>query len=156
MQSTVPAVELYVAIERGTVDAGAFPFTYAHAAYQLHTISDWYTANLAPGNAGCYTAMSKASFGKLPPPYQKLLLDSVPDATKSMVAAYREADKKNLPMFKAKLTEIVYSEADLNEFREKTAKPIWDKWVQTNQSKFDAKGVLDTLLKEIEKAKATK
>ena len=37
--STVPAVELYTAMERGTVDAGSFPFTYGHAAYQLHTIS---------------------------------------------------------------------------------------------------------------------
>lgn len=155
VQSTVPAVELYTAIERGTVDAGSFPFTYAHAAYQLHTISTWYTANLAPGNAGCFTAMSKASFAKLPPAYQKLLNETVPEATKTMIAAYREADKKNLPAFKAKLTEIVYSDADLKAFREKTAKPIWDKWLATNQPKFDAKGVLDTLLKEIEKAKAT-
>ena len=37
--STVPAVELYTALERGTVDAASFPFSYAHAAYQLHTIS---------------------------------------------------------------------------------------------------------------------
>ncbi|MDX2158322.1 MAG: TRAP transporter substrate-binding protein DctP [Hyphomicrobiaceae bacterium] len=155
VQSTVPAVELYTAIERGTVDAGSFPFTYAHAAYQLHTISAWYTANLSPGNAGCFTAMAKASFAKLPPAYQKALLEGVPEAAKTMIAAYREADKKNLPVFKAKLTEIVYSDADLKKFREKAAKPIWDKWVATNQSKFDAKDVLDTMLKEIEKAKAT-
>jgi TRAP-type C4-dicarboxylate transport system substrate-binding protein len=155
VQSTVPAVELYTAIERGTVDAGSFPFTYAHAAYQLHTISSWYTSNLAPGNAGCFTAMSKASFNKLPAAYQKLLLDAVPDAITTMLAAYREADVKNLPMFKAKLTEIVYSEADLKELQDKVAKPTWDKWVETNQPKFDAKGVLDTLLKEIQKAKST-
>lgn len=155
VQSTVPAVELYTAIERGTVDAGSFPFTYGHAAYQLHTISSWFTANLNPGNSGCYTAMSKVSFGKLPPAYQKLLLDSVPEATKTMIAAYREADSKNLPLFKAKLIEVVYSDADLKEFREKTAKPIWEKWVATNQPKFDAQNVLDSLLKEIEKAKAT-
>lgn len=155
VQSTVPAVELYTAIERGTVDAGSFPFTYAHAAYQLHTISTWYTANLAPGNAGCFTAMSKASLDKLPPGYKKALLESVPESAKAMIAAYREADAKNLPQFKAKLTEIVYSEADLKQFRDKTAKPIWDKWVATNESKFDAKGVLASLLSEIEKAKAT-
>jgi TRAP-type C4-dicarboxylate transport system substrate-binding protein len=155
VQSTVPAVELYTAIERGTVDAGSFPFSYAHAAYQLHTISSWYTSNLAPGNAGCFTAMSKASFAKLPPQYQKLLLDTLPEATSTMIAAYRAADKTNIPLFKAKLTEIVYSEDELKKFREQTGKPIWDKWVAANQSKFDAKGVLDTLLKEIEKAKAT-
>ena len=57
--STVPAVELYTALERGTVDAASFPFTYAHAAYQLHTISTWYTSNLAPGNAGCSAVVNK-------------------------------------------------------------------------------------------------
>jgi TRAP-type C4-dicarboxylate transport system substrate-binding protein len=91
----------------------------------------------------------------LPAAYQKLLLDAVPDAITTMLAAYREADVKNLPMFKAKLTEIVYSEADLKELQDKVAKPTWDKWVETNQPKFDAKGVLDTLLKEIQKAKST-
>ena len=101
--STVPAVELYTALERGTVDAASFPFTYAHAAYQLHTISTWYTSNLAPGNAGCSAVVNKEAFAKLPPQYQKLLMEAQPEANKAMIAAYREADKVNLPPFKQKL-----------------------------------------------------
>jgi TRAP-type mannitol/chloroaromatic compound transport system substrate-binding protein len=151
--STVPAVELYTALERGTVDAASFPFTYAHAAYQLHTISSWYTANLAPGNAGCAAVMSKTAYDKLPPQYQKLLMEAQPEANKAMIAAYREADKVNLPMFQQKLKEIRYSDADLKKFEQIGGKPIWDKWVADNQAKFDAKGVLDALLKEIDKAK---
>jgi hypothetical protein len=57
-------------------------------------------------------------------------------------------------MFKQKLTEIRYSDADLKGFQEIAGKPVWDKWIADNQAKFDAKGVLDTLLKEIEAAKA--
>ncbi len=148
--STVPAVELYTALERGTVDAASFPFTYAHAAYQLHTISTWYTSNLAPGNAGCAAQMSKSAYDKLPPQYQKLLME----ANKAMIAAYRKADEVNLPLFKSKLKEIRYSDADLKKFEEIGGKPVWDKWVADNQSKFDAKGVLDALLKEISAAKA--
>jgi len=34
-----------------------------------------------------------------------------------------------------------------------TGKPVWDKWIADNQGKFDAKGVLDTLLEELETAK---
>jgi hypothetical protein len=71
-----------------------------------------------------------------------------------MIAAYEAADKANLPMFKQKLTEIRYSDADLKGFQEIAGKPVWDKWIADNQAKFDAKGVLDTLLKEIEAAKA--
>ena len=154
VQSTVPAVEVYTALERGTIDAASFPFTYAHAAYQLHTISSWYTSNLAPGNSGCSAVMSKTAFDKLPPQYQKLLMEAQPEASTAMIAAYREADKVNLPLFKQKLTEVRYSEGDLAKFRESAGKPIWDKWVADNQGKFDARGVLDTLLKEIETAKA--
>lgn len=152
--STVPAVELYTALERGTVDAASFPFTYAHAAYQLHTISTWYTSNLAPGNAGCSAQMSKSAYDKLPPQYQKLLMEAQPEANKAMIAAYRAADQVNLPLFKAKLKEIRYSEADLKKFEEVGGRPVWDKWVADNQSKFDAKGVLDALLKEISAARA--
>jgi TRAP-type mannitol/chloroaromatic compound transport system substrate-binding protein len=152
--STVPAVELYTALERGTVDAASFPFTYAHAAYQLHTISAWYTSNLAPGNAGCSAVVNKEAFGKLPPQYQKLLMEAAPEATKAMIAAYHAADKVNLPLFKQKLTEVKYSDEDIKRFREIAAKPVWDKWVADNKAKFDAQGLLDTLLKELEKANA--
>jgi TRAP-type C4-dicarboxylate transport system substrate-binding protein len=152
--STVPAVELFTALERGTVDAASFPFTYAHAAYQLHTISNWYTSNMAPGNAGCAAVMSKDAYAKLPPQYQKVLMEAQPEANKAMIAAYAEADKVNLPMFKQRLTEVVYSEADLKKFREVAGKPVWDKWVAENQDKIDAKGILDALLKEIDKANA--
>jgi hypothetical protein len=71
-----------------------------------------------------------------------------------MIAAYREADKVNIPLFKSKLKEIRYSEADLKKFEEVGGRPIWDKWVADNQSKFDAKGLLDAMLKEIAAAKA--
>ena len=152
--STVPAVELYTALERGTVDAASFPFTYAHAAYQLNTISNWYTSNLAPGTAGCSAVVNKEAFAKLPPQYQQLLMEARPEATKAMIAAYREADKINLPAFKQKLTEIKYSDDDIKKLRELAAKPVWEKWVTDNKAKFDAQGLLDALLKELEMANA--
>ncbi|MFZ0854237.1 MAG: TRAP transporter substrate-binding protein DctP [Hyphomicrobiaceae bacterium] len=152
--STVPAVELYTALERGTVDAASFPFTYAHAAYQLNTISNWYTSNLAPGTAGCSAVVNKEAFAKLPPQYQQLLMEARPEATKAMIAAYREADKINLPAFKQKLTEIKYSDDDIKKFQELAAKPVWEKWVTDNKAKFDAQGLLDALLKELEMANA--
>ena len=98
--------------------------------------------------------MSKDAFAKLPPQYQKLLMEAQPEANKAMIAAYREADKVNLPMFKQKLTEIRYSDADLKKFREIAGKPVWDKWVADNKAKFDAQGVLDALLKELDTANA--
>ena len=152
--STVPATEVYTAIERGTVDAVSFPYTYAHAAYQIHTVSNWFTANLSPGTAECNSVMNKDAYAKLPAQYQKLLQEAKEPGYAALIKAYVDIDQVNLPLFKSKLTEVVFSEADLQKFREVAGKPVWDKWIADNKGKFDAQGVFDTLVKEIEKAEA--
>lgn len=150
--STVPATEVYTAVERGTLDAASLPFTYSHASYQLETITTWYTANLSPGTAECATVFNKDSYNKLPDSYKKLLDEAQPMAHNALVKAYVEIDKVNLPKFKAKLTEIVYTPEQLKKFEETAGRPVWEKWVADNQSKFNAKGLLDDLLGEIDKA----
>lgn len=152
--STVPATEVYTAIERGTVDAVSFPFTYAHAAYQIHTVANWYTANMSPGTSECASVINRDALAKLPPQYKKLLDEAKEPSYATLINAYVEIDKVNLPLFKSKLTEIVYSKEDLNKFRDTIGRPVWDKWVADNKGKFDSQNVLDTLLREIEKAQA--
>jgi TRAP-type mannitol/chloroaromatic compound transport system substrate-binding protein len=152
--STVPATEVYTAIERNTVDAASFPHTYAHAAYQIHTVTNWFTANMSPGTAECNSVFNRDAYAKLPPQYQKVLEDAKEPAYAALIDAYIEIDKVNLPMFKEKLTEIVYPAAELKRFRDQVGKPVWDKWVADNKAKLDSQGVLDAVLKEIEKAEA--
>lgn len=150
--STVPASEVYTAIERGTVDAVSFPYTYAHAAYQIHTVSNWFTANMSPGTTECGAVINRDALGKLPTQYRQLLEDAKEPAYAALINANIEIDKVNLPLFKAKLTEIVYSKEDLDKFRDTIGRPVWDKWVADNKGKFDSQNVLDTLMREIEKA----
>ncbi len=154
--TTVPATEVYTGMERGTMDAASFPYTYAHAAYQLHTVSNWYTNNMSPGTAECSAVINKDAYAALPAQYKKLLEEALPQGYKDQIDAYVEIDKKNLPMFKAKLKEVLYTDAELKRFREIAGKPVWDKWVADNKDKFDAQGVLDAVLAEIEKAKKEK
>lgn len=151
--TTVPATEVYTGMERGTIDAASFPYTYAHASYQLHTIASWYTNNMSPGTSECAAVINKDAHAKLPPQYQKLLQDVLPAAYDAQVKAYIDIDKVNLPLFKSKLTEVLYSEGDLEKFRQVAGKPVWDKWIADNKGKFDSQGVFDTLLAEIAKAK---
>ncbi|NJO24030.1 MAG: hypothetical protein HC868_15285 [Sphingomonadales bacterium] len=152
--STVPATEVYTAIERGTVDAVSFPYTYAHVAYQIHTVANWYTSNMSPGTTECASVINKDALAKLPPQYKQLLDGAKEPAYAALIKAYVDIDKVNEPMFKAKLTEIVYTDAELKKFQETVGRPVWDKWVADNKGKFDAQNVLDTLLREIEKARA--
>ena len=48
--TSTTATEVYTGIQLGTMDAAAFPFTYAHVSYRLHEVSDWFTSNMSPGN----------------------------------------------------------------------------------------------------------
>ena len=142
---SVPAPETYTLIARGAVDAVSFPFTYAHAAYKINEVAEWYTANLSPGTSDCPYVANKQAYNKLPKQYQKLLDSLKPEALGALKAAYKKADDKYLPIWKKKFKEIRYSKETLAEFKNNVGKPIWDDWVAANKD-FDSKGVLDVIL----------
>jgi len=131
IKTTTTATEVYTAMERGTMDAASFPFTYAQVAYKIHEVSDWYTANMSPGTAECPIVFSKSSWAKLP----------------AQVEAYVEIDKKNLPMFQARLKPVTYSPAQLAEFQRVAGKPVWDKWVEENKGRFNGQELIDTVFR---------
>ena len=81
-------------------------------------------------------------------------MEAQPEATKAMIAAYREADKIHLPAFKQKLTEIKYSDDDLKKFREIAAKPVWEKWVADNKAEYETPGPARCIAQDFEKANA--
>jgi len=152
IKTTTTATEVYTAMQRGTMDAASFPFTYAQVAYKIHEVSDWYTTNMSPGTSECPIVFSKASWQKLPEQYRKIVIDAKDAVNKAQIQAYVDIDKKNLPMLAKTLKPVTYSEGQLNEFRRVAGKPVWDKWVADNKDKFDAQGVLDLLLKTAEQA----
>ena len=89
------------------------------------------------------------AYKKLPAQYQKLLMDVKEDVINAQIQAYIDIDKKNLPMLKAKLKEVKFSDAELAKFRAAAGKPVIDKWIAENQGKFDAKGVINTIFAAI-------
>lgn len=135
--TSVPATEVYTSLDRGTVDAVSFPSTYAHAAYKVHEISSWFTTNLSPGTQACPTLINREAFAKLPAQYRKLFDEARPLVKKALVAAYSEADKKNIPLFKRRLDFITYTDAELAGFHRVGAQPVWDQWV----AEMSAKGI---------------
>lgn len=144
--TSVPATEVYTSIERGTVDAASFPSTYAHASYKIHEIGSWYTSNMAPGTQACPTLIHKGAWAQLPPQYKKLVEEIRPRVKDALVAAYRAADEKNLPLFKRRLAFITYTAAELAEFRKVGAQPVWEKWTAEMAAKgVPAKELLDLI-----------
>ncbi len=153
--SAIPADDVYAAMQRNTVDAASFPFTSAHATYKTHEVSTWFTSNMSPATSECAAVFNRDALKALPPQYQKLLDEVLPEAYKTQIEAYKAIDAKNLALFKTTLKEIVYPAAELARFQKLAGQPVRDKWVKDNQSRFNARGVLDALGAEIRKARGT-
>jgi TRAP-type mannitol/chloroaromatic compound transport system substrate-binding protein len=152
IKTTTTATEVYTSMQRGTMDAVSFPFTYAHVAYKTHEVSDWYTTNMSPGTSECPIVFNKTSWAKLPGKYKDIVTGALDTVNRAQIQAYVEIDKKNLPMLAQKLKPVTYSKAQLEEFQRVAGKPVWDKWVAENKDKFDAQSVLDLVFKTAKEA----
>lgn len=144
---TTTATEVYTSVQRGTMDAASFPMTYSHVAYKVHEVTDWYTANLSPGTSDCPVVFNKAAHDALPAQYRKLLQDIRPAIVDAQVQAYIDIDKKNYPILEAKLKKVVYSEEQIAAFRKAAGEPVIDLWIKENQTNFDAKGLVEMIMK---------
>lgn len=150
--TSTTATEVYTGVQQGTMDAAAFPFTYAHVSYRIHEVSDWFTSNFSPGTADCPVILSARAYDKLPSQYQKLLETLEPIIAEQQRLAYENVDAENLPMLREKLTEIEYTDRVINQVREEFARPVIEEWIEENKKDFDARGIVrlvfETLGKE--------
>lgn len=147
--TTMPASEVYTALQRGTVDAIGFPYTYTFAAYKLDEIADWYTTNMSLGTVNCPIVFNIDSYEALPEQYKKLLADVQDGAYAAQKAAYAAKDKVNIAKWEAdpKLQAVVIPEGEMAEFRKVAGQPVWNEWVAKNKDRIPAQELLDLVLK---------
>ena len=152
--TTVTASETYTALQRGTVDAIGFPFTYAFSAYKLDEVAEWYTTNMSLGTVNCPIVANKGSWDRLPKQYQALLDSLKRPAVEYQSAAYQKKDIENLKVWPTKMKAITIPEDQMAEFRKKAGQPIWDEWVEEVTPKVpEARELLDLLLKTAAEAR---
>ena len=147
--STMPASETYTALQRGTVDAIGFPYSYTFAAYRLDEVADWVTTNMKLGTVNCPTVFNTDAYAALPDQYKQLLEDVKPGAYQAMADAYAEKDQANEKRWseEGKIQMVKIPEDQMAEFRKIAGKPVWDAWVQDNKDKLPAQELLDLVLK---------
>ncbi len=153
VKQTLPAGETSTAFQRGALDAAAFPYTYAHVAFKINEEAEWFTSNLTPGTSECGWMFNKTAYDALPSQYQDFLMENRDLVMDVEQAAYAEQDAINIPMFESSMTEITYSDAQLEEFRERAGRPVWDEWIAANADKFDSQAVFDAIWKYADEAK---
>ncbi|MGE0714115.1 MAG: TRAP transporter substrate-binding protein DctP [Alphaproteobacteria bacterium] len=145
--SSLTAAETYTALERGTIDAVAFPYSYTFAAYKVDQISNWVTTNLSMGTIVCPTVINQKHWAELPQQYKDLLLSLRKPAHDVIVSEYRKADIANEEKWRKKgMTLIKVPPEQQAEFQKVAGRPIWDEWVAENKAEFDAQGLLDLVL----------
>ena len=146
--SSMPASETYTALQRGTVDAIGFPYSYTFAAYKLDEIADWVTTNMSLGTVNCPTVFSKSHWDKLPDSYKNLLNELKDGAYAAIEADYKKKDIANEKKWKAdpKMQMVQIPEDQMAEFRKVAGKPVWDAWVKENAGKFNSQELLDIVL----------
>lgn len=139
------ATEVYTGVQQGTMDAASFPFTYGHVSYRIHEVAEWFTGNLSPGTSDCPLVFGIRAYESLPPQYKQLLADVKEEVIAAQIQAYVDVDAENLPMLKASLTEVRYTEAQLAQFRARAGKPVIDAWIAENARRFDAPGLVEAV-----------
>ena len=146
--SSMVASETYTALQRGTVDAIGFPYTYAFASYKLDEIADWVTTNMSLGTANCPVVFNIDAWNSLPDQYKELLNSLKDDAAAAMAAAYEEQDAANTKRWQeeGKLQMVQIPEEEMAEFRRIAGKPVWDAWVGENKDELPAQELLDLVL----------
>ncbi len=146
--STMPASETYTALQRGTVDAIGFPYSYTFAAYKLDEIADWVTTNMSLGTVNCPSVFNTGAWEALPDQYKELLLSLKDGAYAAMDAAYKAKDVANEKKWSegGKIQMVQIPEEEMAEFRRIAGEPAWNAWVEENKDKIPAQELLDLVL----------
>ncbi len=149
----VTAPEGYQALERGTIDSFGFPYSYTFGAYKLHEVSKYVTEGMAMSGFVCFQGVSLTAWNKLPDNLKGLLPKAQELASTALYKAYADADKKWIPIFKAKLEVTPFPPEERAKLAA-GANAIWEKWVKDQEAAGrPGRQILDFVKAEVAKHK---
>lgn len=153
--SSMPQAEVYGGVERGMLDAiSSLP--YAHVAFKLHELTNWYTTNMGISTPASYVMASNKSYDALPPQYKKLIADLSPPIVRRWIDVFKRDDDSAVDAYKARgMTPVTYPDAELDKLRS-AAKPIWDEWIAlVAKQGHNGQDILDKMIQAAKAAKVS-
>ena len=148
--TNVTAPEGYTALERGTIDSFGFPYSYTFGAYKLYEVSKYVTEGMAMSGFMCFQGVSLKAWDKLPADLKAKLPDALKAADAALIAAYKKADEKWIPIFKKRLTVDEFPAAERAKLAA-GANKIWEEWAKAHGK--DGRTMLDFVKAESAKYK---
>jgi TRAP-type C4-dicarboxylate transport system substrate-binding protein len=149
----VTAPEGYQALDRGTIDSFGLPYSYTFGAYKLYEVSKYVTEGMAMSGLVCLQGVSLTAWNKLPDNLKAKLPEAKELAVKALLAAYKKADEKWIPIFKEKL-EITPFPASERAKLEAGANDIWEQWAKDQEAAGrPGRAVLNFVKAEVAKLK---
>lgn len=150
---TVPLPEIYVALERGTVQ-GTIIDLVTGTTYKLYEPATHFTP-VKVSTVVAAIAMNKRSFAKLTPEQQAIVMEASATAAERTAAAYeRVALEADAILAKDKIEIVEMSPAEQQRFRDLVV-PLWDKWVaDAKEDGVDGEAFMADFKKAIEANKA--
>jgi TRAP-type C4-dicarboxylate transport system substrate-binding protein len=154
--TSVAAPEIYTSLERGMFDAATLPFPYAFASYRIQEVASWYTYNLNAGMPNCVIAANARALAALPEVYRQALHEAIPAAAAAQIKLLNDQDAHWVGSFDAAgLTRVTYDEGQIAELKSRTARRIWDAWVdKVTRRGIPGRAMLDFILAEAARAAA--
>jgi|SaaInl7_200m_RNA_FD_contig_121_86999_length_2224_multi_7_in_0_out_0_3 TRAP-type C4-dicarboxylate transport system substrate-binding protein len=144
----LPAPEVFEAIDRGTIDLVAFPYSYAFGSFKVYEVSKYAMDGISLGTMGCAYVANKDAWDALPDEFKKIHMEWYKQAPQVWDDEYVAADKKWIPIFKKNLDLTTFPASERAKLVAK-AQGIYDKWVAAREKAgLPGKEILEYYLKK--------
>lgn len=152
---SMPAPEIYTAIERGTIDAVALSPS-GITAYGIESATKFYW-DIPIGGQGFMLAINEKVWKKLPADIQKIMEEVALEHPKHYQQIYQiDGDGASLKKMQSVGIQIIEApDSAAAEVKKVATQVIWDKWVAEMEAKgLPGRKVLDKFVELVEKYKA--
>lgn len=153
--TSMSATEVRQALDSGAVKAVGFA-PHAHMAFATIEKGKWWTTNLNPGTVNCPVVVNRDALDSLSASEREALLGSVDESLDHYIDFYKQNTMKRWgpELDKRGIKRVTFSDKEIEEFRNATAKPIAEKWIKDISARgIPAQELYDLVGLEISRAR---
>jgi len=131
--TSMSATEVRQAMDSGVVKAVSFA-PHAHMSFGIIENATWWTTNLNPGTVNCPVVVNTDALEGLSDEHREALMGSVDEALDHYIANYNGAtmDAWGPALDERGITQVTFSDAELEAFKEAAAAPAASAWIEQN------------------------